>query len=157
MKRVPTWVTVLLVLVTIGLSRYQSPRVAYSEALFAGTNNIFLDEVFNQEFKEMHSSKFIATGYSIGKPYSTITRSGEPLINMGFMNVGGIHIMTVAVDPKIVPLGSILYIEGVGLGLAMDTGRAIKGKKIDICFQDMIAAMNWGKRDVQVYMLRKGQ
>ena len=39
---------------------------------------------------------------------------------------------TIAVDPKVIPLHSIVYIETLGYFVAEDTGSAIKGNKIDI-------------------------
>jgi uncharacterized protein YabE (DUF348 family)/3D (Asp-Asp-Asp) domain-containing protein len=40
----------------------------------------------------------------------------------------------VAVDPRVIPLGSRLYLEGYGYAVAGDTGGVIKGDKIDVCF-----------------------
>jgi 3D (Asp-Asp-Asp) domain-containing protein len=40
----------------------------------------------------------------------------------------------VAVDPRVIPLGSRLFVEGYGYAVAADTGGAIKGKIIDVCF-----------------------
>lgn len=37
-----------------------------------------------------------------------------------------------AVDPKVIPLGSIIYVEGVGFLKAVDTGSGVKGSIIDI-------------------------
>jgi len=59
----------------------------------------------------------------------------------------------VAVDPRVIPLGSLLYVEGYGVALACDTGGAIKGNRIDLCF-DSESAPGWGTRYVKVHILR---
>ena len=58
-----------------------------------------------------------------------------------------------AVDPSVIPLGTELWIEGYGYALACDTGGAIKGNRIDLCFDTYREAMNWGRRNVLVYVL----
>jgi 3D (Asp-Asp-Asp) domain-containing protein len=58
----------------------------------------------------------------------------------------------VAVDPKVVPLGTLMYIEGYGFGVAEDTGGAIKGNKIDVCIENRREAMAWGRRKVRVHI-----
>lgn len=40
----------------------------------------------------------------------------------------------VAVDRRVIPLGTRMFVEGYGYAVAGDTGTAIKGKKIDVCF-----------------------
>lgn len=102
------------------------------------------------------STTFEATGYAIGDPYSTITKSGQPVINRSFMQIGGIDIFTIAVDPKVIPLGSLVYIDSLGIALATDTGKKIRGRLIDICFTNMDEATEWGRRDVRVYVLKRG-
>lgn len=57
---------------------------------------------------------------------------------------------TIAVDPKVIPLGTKLYIDGYGLGVAEDTGRLIKGRIIDLFFNTEREATNWGRRKVRV-------
>lgn len=98
-----------------------------------------------------------ATGYAIGPPYNSITRNGSPVINRGFMRIGDVDIFTIAADPKVLKMGSIVYIEGLGLGLVHDTGTAIKGMKIDICFTTMDQAMEFGKQKVKVHLLKNGK
>ncbi len=74
---------------------------------------------------------------------SGITASGKPA---GF----GI----VAVDPAVIPLGTKMYIPGYGRAVAGDTGGAIHGNRIDLGFETNSAAMRFGSRAVQVYLLK---
>lgn len=60
---------------------------------------------------------------------------------------------TIAVDPKVIPLQSQVYIPGIGQVRANDTGSAIKGKIIDIAMDSKSAAWNWGRRTIDVYIL----
>ncbi len=59
----------------------------------------------------------------------------------------------VAVDPRVIPLGTRLYVEGYGYGVAADTGGAIKGNRIDLCFDTVGEALTWGRRTVTVTIL----
>ena len=59
----------------------------------------------------------------------------------------------VAVDPDVIPLGSQLYIEGYGYAVAADTGGAIVGDRIDLAMDSTSEALNFGRRDVVVYVL----
>lgn len=74
--------------------------------------------------------------------YST-TRLGTPL-----------RYGVVAVDPRVIPLGTKLYIEGYGYAVAEDTGGAIKGNRIDLCFTNKAQANAFGRRNVKVYILK---
>lgn len=66
---------------------------------------------------------------------------------------------TVAVDPRVIPLGSKLYIETsdgsfvYGFATAEDTGGAIKGHKVDLFFPSYNDCMSFGRRSVKVYVL----
>ena len=65
----------------------------------------------------------------------------------------------VAVDPKVIPLGSKLYIESMdgfptyGYATAEDTGGAIKGNRIDLFYSTNSQALKFGRRNVKVYVL----
>lgn len=61
---------------------------------------------------------------------------------------------TIAVDPSVIPLGSRLYIEGYGFGTALDTGGYIKGNRIDLFFDTKAEALKWGRRKVEVFVLK---
>lgn len=59
-------------------------------------------------------------------------------------NPGGIS--TIAVDPRVIPLGSLVYVDGYGLARAADTGGAIKGNIIDVYFTSNERCTQWGRR-----------
>lgn len=59
----------------------------------------------------------------------------------------------VAVDPSVIKLGTRLYVEGYGDAVAGDTGGAIRGGRIDLCFATYDEAMEFGRRTVKVYIL----
>ncbi|WP_062105405.1 3D domain-containing protein [Bacillus niameyensis] len=56
----------------------------------------------------------------------------------------------IAVDPKVIPLGTKVWVEGYGEAIAGDTGGAIKGHKIDLHVPTTKKALNWGVRTVKV-------
>lgn len=61
---------------------------------------------------------------------------------------------SIAVDPRVIPLGSKLFIEGYGLAIAEDTGSGINGDKIDLFLDTDGEANDWGVRWVNVYFLK---
>lgn len=60
----------------------------------------------------------------------------------------------VAVDPRVIPLGTMLYVEGYGICIAADTGGAIKGNRIDLCFPTKSECIRFGRRNVRVHILK---
>ncbi len=59
----------------------------------------------------------------------------------------------IAVDPRVIPLGTRIYVPGYGYGVAADTGGAIKGNRIDLCYDTGTEAINWGRRSVTITIL----
>ncbi|WP_343762505.1 3D domain-containing protein [Clostridium oceanicum] len=60
---------------------------------------------------------------------------------------------SIAVDPRIIPLGTKVYVEGYGYAIAEDTGGAIKGNVIDLYFNSSSEVDNWGSRWVNLYIM----
>lgn len=58
----------------------------------------------------------------------------------------------IAVDPKVIPMRSKIYIPGYGLAVAGDTGGAIKGNIIDLGFDDAKTA-GWYAHFIDIYLL----
>jgi 3D (Asp-Asp-Asp) domain-containing protein len=84
----------------------------------------------------------VSTGKSPGQRGYGITASG---MRAGY----GV----VAVDPRVIPLGTRVYVPGYGAAVAGDTGSAIKGYRIDLGFATYGEAVNYGRRTVTVYVL----
>ncbi|WP_254052831.1 G5 and 3D domain-containing protein [Bacillus sp. V59.32b] len=59
----------------------------------------------------------------------------------------------IAVDPRVIPLGSKVYVEGYGYAIAGDTGGAIKGNKIDVFIPSKSDAYRWGVKRVKIRVL----
>lgn len=90
--------------------------------------------------------------------YNTMTMECTAFTHTGNKTATGIMPRrgVIAVDPRVIPLGSQLYVEGYGLGVAADTGGVIKGKRIDIFLESKSECLEWGRRKVTVYLLRTG-
>jgi 3D (Asp-Asp-Asp) domain-containing protein len=58
---------------------------------------------------------------------------------------------SIAVDPSVIPLGTQIYVQGVGLRTADDTGGAIIGDHVDIWEPTYYACANWGAQVRDVY------
>ena len=61
----------------------------------------------------------------------------------------------IAIDPKNGPLklGQKVFVEGYGYGICNDVGGAIKGWKIDLCFDTLEEAKKWGRKLVKVFIV----
>ena len=60
------------------------------------------------------------------------------------------NVKAISVDPKVIPLGTKVHVEGYGVAIAADTGGAIKGKKIDVFMSSKSKALNWGVKTVKI-------
>ncbi|WP_313960015.1 3D domain-containing protein [Paenibacillus xylanexedens] len=106
------------------------------------------------------TQKVTATGYTAGVE-STGKGPKHPQYGITYSGVKVRRdketVSTIAADPKLFPMGSILYIPGYGYGIVADTGSAIKGNKIDLYFPTTKQVYKeWGKKDVEVQVIRQG-
>lgn len=72
------------------------------------------------------------------------TASGEP-VTPG---------VTVAADPAVLPLGTRVYIDGIGERVVQDIGGAIRGHKIDLAVESHREAVAWGRKEADVWIIR---
>lgn len=77
-----------------------------------------------------------------------LDENGEPIVYTASGAVAEAGV-TVAVDPDVIPLGSKVYIDGLGWYEAQDTGN-FSGKVIDVYFEDHAAACEFGRQAAMV-------
>ncbi|PHD70540.1 enterotoxin [Bacillus toyonensis] len=94
----------------------------------------------------------VATAYT-ADPSEDGTYGGRVLTAMGHDLTANPNMRIIAVDPKVIPLGSKVWVEGYGEAIAGDTGSAIKGNRIDVLMGSKSKAMNWGRQTVKVKIL----
>lgn len=108
-----------------------------------GEGEIIVSQVLNATLTA-YTAGYESTGKSPAHPAYRVTKSGT------YVEEG----RTVAVDPSIIPFGTKLYIEGIGYRTAEDTGSAITGSRLDVYFEDLEEARQFGlQRGVIVYVL----
>jgi 3D (Asp-Asp-Asp) domain-containing protein len=95
-----------------------------------------------------HEIHFVeATAYDSSPESNSVEWAG--ITSLGWRTRYGIA----AVDPKVIALRRLIYVEGYGFAWTCDVGGAIKGKKIDLCYNTTEEAFNWGRKKVKVYVL----
>ena len=98
-----------------------------------------LNEIVEKENSRKYMGEFTLVAYYQGNITSTGTR---PQVNR-----------TIAVDPRVIPYGSKVYIEGYGTYVAEDCGGAIKGNIIDIYMSSYNECIQFGRRKAKVYII----
>lgn len=96
----------------------------------------------------VRSLRMLATAYDPGPRSCGKWASGYTAIGMK----AGYGV--VAVDPRVIPLRTKLYVEGYGHCVAGDVGGAIKGNRIDLGYGTYREAIQFGRRWVTVYVLK---
>ena len=113
-----------------------------NEIIVQGTRRVFASRDGEMEYKDLIYCE--STAYA----GDTITATGT----VPSYNPGGIS--TIAVDPRVIPLGSLVYVENYGKAIAADTGGLIKGKIIDVFLNSESECRTWGRKyNVPVYIL----
>lgn len=108
--------------------------------------------------EDFPKASVVATGYYAGIK-STGKRPGDPAYGITYsgVKVRRDQFSTIAADLTVFPLGTILYIPDYGYGVVADKGSKITGHKIDLYFETVEDVFNlWGKRTVEVYVIKKG-
>jgi len=141
LKRIHIPVVIIAFLFTL-LHLHNRESVRILEALKAAEEAILSAAPIVPVVEDL--GNFQATAYSI----TGITKSGVPVMPG--------H---VAADPRVIPLGSVIYVESslmCGIYQVMDTGGLVKGRTIDIFMSSYKKCIEFGRRRVKVKVLRYG-
>jgi 3D (Asp-Asp-Asp) domain-containing protein len=118
---------------------------AYTLASRSGSPRDRIESRQTGTLRAVRSVTLVATGYS-----------PDPSENGGWSHTAtGLPIGygAAAVDPRVIPLGTKLYVEGYGYAFACDTGGAIKGHRIDLAYDSYGVANSKGHRKVRAWIL----
>ena len=70
-------------------------------------------------------------------------------------NGQNVHLGAIAADPRVLPIGTTVHIEGLGQFVVKDTGGAIKGSRIDIWMPSTSKALQFGRRNVKLRVISR--
>ncbi len=140
------------------LVTYEDARIVDTQELSKVVTKQPIDQILRvgtsgdivRDGKTLHFLKSLsvkATAYEPGPVSCGPTATGYTAI--GLKATKGI----IAVDPRVIPLRSKVYVDGYGLAIAGDTGSAIKGNRIDVCFDTLEEALHWGVKTTKIYIL----
>ncbi|MCT79645.1 DUF348 domain-containing protein [Listeria monocytogenes] len=101
------------------------------------------------------SSSSSSAPASGGKTYrmESTAYSGGGITAYGINLSANPGLKVIAVDPRVIPLGSKVWVEGYGEAIAGDTGGVIKGNIVDVYFPNESQCYSWGRRMVTVKVL----
>ena len=117
---------------------------AQDEVILRGKSvNIITANEMDYEYTKVYDMEATAYSDTEGDGWGSQTASGM---------TAGVGI--IAVDPRVIPLGTKLYVEGYGLCIAGDTGGAIKGERIDLFYKTRKECRDFGRRPKKVYVLK---
>jgi 3D (Asp-Asp-Asp) domain-containing protein len=120
------------------------PSAAEAQVVKLNGQSVKVKRMLNNVTLTAYSAGFASTGKSEGDSGYGVTASGT-VVQEG---------RTIAVDPKVIPIGWWVYIDGIGFRRAEDTGSAVKGKKIDVYYDSESRANKFGlKRGYKVYVI----
>ncbi len=149
-------VLILTVLIFLGLTgvseaaRRLAPKRKTHIALRKPTTRVALRRVVKRPRvprRYLRSFRALVTAYV---PINTPMEGGRWTCTMrdGWKTHG------IAVDPRLIPLGSLLYVPGYGRALADDTGGRIKGRHLDVRQHSVRSMHRWGVKHLRVYVLK---
>ncbi len=122
----------------------------YSDLYNEESESLKINDKSNSKevFKSESSNSNVVTTMTV----SATAYSGDGITSTGKVPQVG---RTIAVDPKVIPYGTRVYIPALGQTyIAEDCGGAIKGNKIDIFMSSEEKCISWGVRNIEIKILK---
>lgn len=129
-----------------GVKEFQTSAGLSVDGIASRETILYLERASNAEFNPSRSSRSMTMNASAYSAYDD--GNGQYTSNGTFLHKG-----IIAVDPNVIPLGTRVYVPGYGYAIADDTGGAIKGYKVDLAYDSHSEAIQFGRRNVTVYIL----
>lgn len=129
-----------------GVKEFQTTAGLTVDGIASKETLMHLGRASSVEFNPSRASRSILMNASAYSAYDD--GNGQYTSRGSFLRRG-----LVAVDPNVIPLGTRLYVSGYGYAIADDVGGAIKGNKIDLAYDSHGEAIQFGRRNVTVYIL----
>ena len=128
-------------------------KVTYADGKEIDRKEIDRERVKKPVTKIIHKS---TVGTISGKEYSRKFTVKAYSYTGGGTTASGLPaaVGRIAVDPRVIPLGTRVYVEGYGFATAADTGGNIKGNTIDVYYNSESQCRQWGCRYITVYILK---
>jgi len=100
--------------------------------------------------------KRVSTASRSGTSYKSISVNATAYTHTGNATASGVmpKVGMIAVDPRVIPMGSMVRIEGMGTFKATDTGGLIKGNKIDIFMDTRGECIDFGIKKLSLQILK---
>ena len=142
----------LAVIITVFMLAFFKPDLKLNSYLFGAPEKIIIEKepVKITEYKEVEKNiewfYFVATGYSgndASQGTDSVTATGKTVRE-------GI----IAVDPEVIPYGTLIEIKEVGYFTAEDCGSKIQGNRIDIYFDSKQEAKQFGRQGIWLRIIR---
>lgn len=111
------------------------------------------------DWSKYPKKRVVATGYTAGIE-STGKNPSHPEYGITYSGVKVKRDLysTIAADLNVFPIGTVLFIPGYGYGVVADKGGAIKGDRLDLYYETVKDVYEqWGKKEIDVYIVEKGQ
>ena len=142
------YLTAQLISLTYALEQHQPPT--QTEAFLRHIEQERIDNL-EQRIRELEdifsrAETYTVTAYTHAAPGGCINGTGDGITASGIPVREGL----VAVDPKVIPLGTEIWVQGFGRLLAADVGGAIKGNRLDVFMECRKAAIEFGRQSRKV-------